>query len=344
MGKTALITGVSGQDGAYLSKLLAGKGYRVIGQVAPGAPARTERLAELGIAGEVEIVAFDLLASEETQNALDRLRPDELYNLAGPSSVAFSFAQPTLPLEVNAVAAARLLEASRLAIPEVRFFQPSTAEMFGAANSSPQNEDTPFLPRSPYAVAKLFSHWQTAIYREAYGVFAVRGIMFNHESPLRRRIFVTRKITAGLAEVKHGRRARISLGNLEAQRDWGFAGDYVAGMWLAMTQDKADDFVFASGRSTTVRRFAELTAECLGIALEWSGSGISEIGVDRRTGRTIIDIDAALFRPAELDATVGDSRKARERLEWSPATSLESLVAMMAEADERRTLENTLLD
>lgn len=344
MGKTAFITGVSGQDGAYLSKLLCGKGYRVIGQVAPGAPASTARLAELGVAGEVEIVTLDLLALEEMRDALNRLRPDELYNLAGPSSVAFSFAQPTLPLEVNAVAAARLLEASRLAVPGLRFFQPSTAEMFGAPNASPQNEDTPFRPRSPYAVAKLFSHWQTAIYREAYGVFAVRGIMFNHESPLRRRIFVTRKITAGLAEVKHGRRARLSLGNLEAQRDWGFAGDYVAGMWLAMTQSKPDDFVFATGRSATVRRFAELAAQCLGIALDWAGSGLAEIGVDRATGRTIIDIDASLFRPAELDATVGDPQKARQRLGWSPSTSLESIVAMMAEADERRTVENTPLD
>lgn len=344
MGKTALITGVSGQDGAYLSKLLCGKGYRVIGQVAPGAPPRTARLAELGIAGEVEIVALDLLALDDMRNALGRLRPDELYNLAGPSSVAFSFEQPTLPLEVNAVAAARLLEASRLAIPDVRFFQPSTAEMFGRANSSPQNEDTPFRPRSPYAVAKLLSHWQTVTYREAYGVFSVCGIMFNHELPLRRRVFVTRKITAGLAEVKHGRRARLSLGNLGARRDWGFAGDYVTGMWLAMTQSKADDFVFASGRSATVRRFAELAAECLGIAIEWSGSGLAEVGVDRRTGRTIIDIDPALFRPAELDATVGDPRKARERLGWTPSASLEFIVAMMAEADERRTLENTPLD
>ena len=213
------------------SKFLLGRGYRVLGQVPRCAPPRTARLTELGIVRDIEIVEMDLSDLAEMREKFDRIRPDELYNLAGSSSVAHSFDQPTIPLEINAVAAARLLEAARLAVPDVRLFQPSTAEMFGKTSSSPQDESTPFRPRSPYAVAKLFSHWQTVSYREAYKFFGVCGILFNHESPLRSRQFVTRKITAELAEVKHGRRDRMSLGNLEARRDWGFAGDYVEGMW-----------------------------------------------------------------------------------------------------------------
>ena len=262
MAKTALITGVSGQDGAYLSQLLLGHGYHVVGQVPRGRPPQSGRLAELGIDREIELLELDIFNLAEMRKNFDRIRPEELYNLAGPSSVAYSFEQPIMPLEVNAVAAARLLEAARLAIPNVRFFQPSTSEMFGNVKSSPQNESTEFRPRSPYAVAKLFSHWQTVSYREAYKFFGVcGGSLFNHESPLRSRKFVTRKITAELAEVKHGRRDRVSLGNLDARRDWGFAGDYVEGMWRALQQPEPDDYVLATGKSTSVRRLWNLLRE-----------------------------------------------------------------------------------
>jgi len=344
MTKTALITGVSGQDGAYLSKFLLERGYRVLGQVPCGSPPRTARLSELGISQDVEIVAIDLFDVEAMRRELTRFHPDEVYNLAGPSSVAFSFQRPTEPLEVNAVAAARLLEAVRLAAPDVHLFQPSTSEMFGSSGASPQNEATPFRPRSPYAAAKLFSHWQTVIYREAYGLFGVCGIMFNHESPLRSRQFVTRKITAGLAEIKHGRRDRLMLGNLEARRDWGFAGDYVEGMWCAVRHREPGDYVFATGTSTSVRRFVELAAGYLGMRLDWSGSDAAEVGIDHESGRTVIAIDPALYRPAELRETVGDARHARDVLKWSPSTKLEAIVGMMAEADEKRVIENRSLD
>jgi GDPmannose 4,6-dehydratase len=343
MAKIALITGVSGQDGAYLSKFLLERGYRVLGQVQHSAPPQMARLTELGIERDIEIVEMDLFNLTEMQKKLDLIRPDELYNLAGQSSVAHSFTQPTMPLEVNAVAAARLLEAARLAIPDVRFFQASSAEMFGKVSSSPQNESTPFRPCSPYGVARLFSHWQTVSYREAYKLFASCGILFNHESPLRGRQFVTRKITSELAQVKHGCRDRISLGNLNVRRDWGFAGDYVEGMWGALQQQKPDDYVFATGRSNSVRMFVELAAECLGILLEWSGSELAEVGIDRKTSRVVVDVNPAFFRSAEILETVGDAQRAYDKLGWSPVTDLPALVAMMATADERRLLDNRSL-
>jgi GDPmannose 4,6-dehydratase len=344
MARSALITGVSGQDGAYLSKLLLQRGYRIFGQVRRDMLPNKTRLAEIGIADEIEFVAIDLHDLDGIRRELERLQPHEIYNLAGPSSVASSFAQPMLALEVNAVAAARLLEAARLSTPQVRFFQASTSEMFGKVTTAPQSESTPFQPHSPYAVAKLFSHWQAVCYRQSYGFFAACGIMFNHESPLRPRRFVTRKITSELAEVKHGRRDRVALGNLDARRDWGFAGDYVEGMWRLLQQREPSDYVFATGVSNSVRRFAELAASCLGMPLEWSGSGVSEIGVDRRTGRVVIEVDPRLFRPVELWETVGDARRARQELGWSPSVDFEGLVTMMAIADERRLIENRLLE
>ncbi len=344
MARTALITGVSGQDGAYLSKLLLESGYRVIGQMRPGLSRVPKRLAAFGIEREVEFVELDLLDLAEMRVALERWRPDELYNLAGSSSVAQSFNYPTQPLEVNAVAAARLLEAARLVIPEVRFFQPSSSEMFGEVDSSPQDESTPFRPRSPYAVAKLFSHWQTISYRQAYKFFGVCGILFNHESPLRSRTFVTRKITAELAEIKHGRREPLMLGNLDARRDWGFAGDYVAGIWRALQRPEPDVYVFATGRATSIRRFVELAAESIGIPIEWSGTKSDEVGIDRSTGRRIVAIDPVFFRPAELRETVGDARYAREKLDWAPVVDLPELVAMMVSSDERRLIDNAPMD
>jgi len=344
MAKTALIAGVSGQDGAYLSQLLLGRGYRVFGQVRCDAAAGKARLLELGIARDIEFVVLDLLNINEMRRELDKLCPDEIYNLAGSSSVAQSFDQPMIAVEINALAAARLLEALRHANFACRFFQASTSEMFGNAIASPQNESTPFRPRSPYAVAKVFAHWQTVSYRESYNFFGACGIMFNHESPLRSRRFVTRKITAELTEVKHGRRQRILLGNLGIQRDWGYARDYVDGMWRILQQQKPGDFVLATGISTSVRTFAERAAATLGMPLEWSGHGPSEVGIDRKSSRTVIEVSPTLFRPAEVVATVGDARRARSELAWRPSVDINGLIAMMVEADERRLLENRPLD
>jgi GDPmannose 4,6-dehydratase len=344
MAKTALITGASGQDGAYLSQFLLKRGYRVLGQVRPDAARSDARLRELGIAQHVQLVKLDLFDVEAVRRAIDQYCPDEVYNLAGPSSVARSFEQPAEAIQVNALAAARLIEALRLTGRGVRFFQASTSEMFGSTTGAPQNEATPFRPRSPYAVAKLFAHWQTISYREAYSLFGTCGIMFNHESPLRQRRFVTRKVTAELAEVKHGRRERVLLGNLDVQRDWGFAHDFVEGMWLMLQQREPQDFVLATGRLTSVRRFVERAAETLSMRLRWSGEGISEVGIDEKSGGVIVAVDAALFRPAELTTTLGDAAHARATLSWRPSVDIEGLVAMMAEADERRLLENRPLD
>ena len=344
MAKTALITGVSGQDGAYLSQLLLERGYRVLGQVRHGAAACMARLLELGIAQDVEFLALDLFNINEMRRELDKLRPDEVYNLAGSSSVAQSFDQPMVAMEINAVAAARLLEALRHGGFGVRFFQTSSSEVFGNPVASPQDESTPFRPRSPYAVAKSFAHWQTVSYRESYNFFGACGILFNHESPLRPRRFVTRKITAELTEIKHRRRERILLGNLDIQRDWGYARDYVDGMWRILQQQEPRDFVLATGISTSVRTFAERAADALGMPLEWSGYGSSEVGIDRKSGRIVIEVSPALFRPAEVAATIGDASRARSELGWRPSVDINGLIAIMLAADERRLLENRPLD
>jgi GDPmannose 4,6-dehydratase len=336
----ALITGIGGQDGAYLAKFLLERGYRVIGQYCDGEKPRTERLDELGVTEHVELVGLDLFTVVGLRRALERLRPDEIYNLAGRSSVANSIDQPMWALDVNAVAVARLLEAARLSLTGVRFYQASSSEMFGAAVDSPQDETTPVRPRSPYAVSKAFSHWQTVSYRESYGFFGACGIMFNHESPLRGRQFVTRKITVGLAEIKHGRRDRLALGNLDIRRDWGFAGDYVGGMWLALQRPTASDYVFATGITTPLRRFIELAAAALEMRIDWSGTGMSEVGIDRKTGRAVVAVDPAFFRAADVAETVGDASRARRELGWRPTVDIEGLVTMMVAADERRLVDD----
>ena len=345
MSKTALITGASGQDGAYLSRLLLRKGYRVLGAVRRTAAPRMSRLIELGIENDVELVDFELIELTNMMRAIEQTKPDEIYNLAAQSFVGLSFEQPIYTAEIDALGVSRLLEAIRTVKPDIRFYQASTSEMFGkvADPSKLQSESTSFHPRSPYGVAKLFAHWLTINYRESYGFFGACGILFNHESPLRGREFVTRKITAGLAEVKHGRRDTLALGNLEAKRDWGFAGDFVEGMWQMLQQPKADDYVLATGTTTTVRRFIELAAERLGFAVEWSGKAEQEQGIDRKTGKTIVRIDPQFYRPAEVDVLIGDASKAKKKLSWIPATDLAQLVTMMAEADDRRVRENRLL-
>jgi GDPmannose 4,6-dehydratase len=336
MAKTALVTGISGQDGAYLAKLLLEKGYRVVGTRRPGASSPAVRLEYFDIHRDVELLECALLEESDIVNALEKCRPDEVYNLAAQSVVANSFKMPIYTIEVDGVAVARLVEAVRTVDPKIRFYQASSSEMFGNAPGASQDETTPFHPRSPYGVAKLLGHAIAVNYRESYAQFCVCGILFNHESPLRGRDYVTRRITLGLAGVKHGRNEVLALGNLDARRDWGFAGDYMEGVWRIVQQDVADDFVLATGKGTTVRAFAGMAGKFFGFDLEWSGTGVNEIGVDRRTGKTIVKIDAKLYRPADIDASVGSPRKAQAKLNWQHKVAVEELAAMMAEADDRR--------
>jgi GDPmannose 4,6-dehydratase len=336
VAKTALITGINGQDGAYLARLLLEKGYRVAGGMRRSSLRNLGRLEELGIAGHVELIDLDLFEATNILRAMERLRPDEVYNLAAQSFVAVSFEQPLYTAEIDALGPVRLLEALRQQGGGVRFYQASTSEMFGKAQSSPQNEATPFYPRSPYGVAKLYAHWMTVNYRESYGMHASSGLLFNHESPLRGIDFVTRKITHGLAQVRHGRAPVLRLGNLNARRDWGFAGDYVRGMWQMLQQPEPEDYVLATGEARTVREFVECAAAPLGFDIVWQGRAEQETGTDRRSGRRIVEVDPAFYRPAEVDFLVGDSSKARARLGWAPEVDFAGLVAMMAEADDRR--------
>ena len=341
MTKTALITGIIGQDGAYLARFLLEKGYRVVGGRRRSSGGATPRLHELQIADDVVLVDFDLAEVTNILRALDRVKPDEIYNLAAQSFVGLAFEQPIYTADSNAIGALRILEAMRQAVPAARFYQASTSEMFGKAQATPQDETTPFYPRSPYGIAKLFAHWATINYRESYGLHASSGILFNHESPLRSREFVTRKITWSLARIRHGELDTLALGNLDASRDWGFAGDYVEGMWLMLQQDKPQDFVLATAETHTVRGFVEAAAARLGFAVEWSGSGPLETGIDRRSGKTIVRVSPALYRPADVDSLVGRPQKAQEILGWQRKIGFDALVTLMVEADDRRVRDGS---
>jgi GDPmannose 4,6-dehydratase len=344
MAGTALITGITGQDGAYLSRLLLDKGYRVVGAFRRGASLNLWRLNELGIEeSDIEFIPFELLEYANLRRVIEETAPEELYNLGAQSFVGISFEQPLFTTDVNALGVTRMLEAIREVNPGVRFYQASTSEMYGKVQAVPQNELTPFYPRSPYAVAKLYAHWITVNYRESYNLFACAGILFNHESPLRGIEFVTRKITAGLARIREGQQDVLELGNLDAKRDWGFAGDYVEGMWLMLQQDQPDDYVLATGVTTSVRSFCELAAEALGFQLEWEGECQDTRGIDRRSGKTIIRINPKNYRPAEVDLLIGDPSKARAKLGWTSKTSLPKLVETMAEADLRRVRAGQVL-
>jgi GDPmannose 4,6-dehydratase len=333
VGKTALLTGITGQDGAYLAKFLLEKGYRVIGGLRRSSSGAMPRLHALQVAKHVEFVDFDLAEITNILRALEKSKPDEIYNLAAQSFVGLSFEQPIYTSDVDGIGPLRILEAVRQVLPAARFYQASTSEMFGKAQAFPQDEATPFYPRSPYGFAKLLAHWATVNYRESYGIGASSGILFNHESPLRGREFVTRKITASLAEIRRGELEVLELGNLDAQRDWGFAGDYVEGMWLMLQQARAQDFVLATGERHSVRQFAEIAASRLGFDLEWSGAGVDERGVDRRSGKTIVRVNPAFYRPAEVDALVGSPKKAEDVLGWRRRVGFAELVSMMVEAD-----------
>ncbi|WP_460452164.1 GDP-mannose 4,6-dehydratase [Alsobacter sp. SYSU BS001988] len=336
MAKTALVTGITGQDGAYLAKRLLQQGYRVVGAYRRSASVNRGRLAELGVENEIEFMEFDLFEFGNILRCIEKARPAEIYNLGAQSFVGTSFEQPIYTGEIDALGVTKILEAIRIVDPKIRFYQASTSEMFGKVQAVPQKEDTPFYPRSPYGVAKLYAHWITVNYRESYGIHACSGILFNHESPLRGREFVTRKITSTMAGIAAGSGETLQLGNMDAKRDWGFAGDYVDGMARMLQTDAPDDFVLATNRTTTVRRFVELTAEALGVKLAWEGEGENTKALDPATGKTVVAVDPRFFRPAEVDLLIGDPSKAKEKLGWAPQTSLEELVVMMAEADARR--------
>src|SRR5882672_569435 len=329
--KTAVITGVTSQDGSYLAELLLDKGYEVIGVVRRTSHDSYERIGHL--LDRVHVVAADLLDQHSLTSVIRDARPQEVYNLAAQSFVPTSWTQPVLTGEFTALGVTRLLEAVRLAGPEARVYQASSSEMFGKAAETPQRETTPFYPRSPYGVAKLYGHWITVNYREAYGLFACSGILFNHESPIRGETFVSRKITRGLARIHEEIDECLYLGNLGARRDWGHARDYVRAQWLMLQQPLPDDFVIASGEQHSVRDFVVRAGERLKMRIEWRGEGLDEQGIDGRTGKVVVRVDARYFRPAEVDALLGDASKARSVLGWKPEIGFDALVTEMVEQD-----------
>ena len=336
-GKVALITGVTGQDGSYLARLLLDKGYEVHGLDRPDATSNTERIQDLcdGAHPRFALHHGDVTETTELVRLLRDVKPAELYNLAAQSHVQVSFGTPLSTANINALGALRLLEVIRLLGQErnIRFYQASTSEMFGRAREVPQNESTPFYPRSPYAVAKLYAHWTVVNYREAHGLHASNGILFNHESPVRGEKFVTRKITRAAAAISLGQQDLLELGNLDAFRDWGHARDYVEGMWMMLQQEEPDDYVLATGVATQVRTFVEWAFDDVGIAIEWKGEGVDEKGYDSRTGALRVAVDPRFFRPAEVDLIVGDATKAITRLGWSPKVSARELAREMVSAD-----------
>lgn len=329
----AFITGITGQDGAYLARLLLEKGYEVHGGVRRISQPETARLEWLGIADRVRLHDFDLTESSSILRIIRALQPDEVYNLAAQSFVGASWELPVYTAKADGLAVVEILEALRLFAPQARFYQASTSEMFGLVQEVPQRETTRLYPRSPYGVAKTYGHYITMNYRESFGLHASSGILFNHESPLRGKEFVTRKITRALAKLARGGAEPVVLGNLDARRDWGFAGDYVEAMWLMLQQPQADDYVVATGVTTQIRDFVRYAARALEIEPEFEGEGIREHAVDRRTGRRILEVSEQFFRPAEVELLVGDASRAREKLGWVPKVGVQELAALMARAD-----------
>ena len=335
---TAVITGITGQDGAYLAALLLDKGYRVFGAYRRTSSVNFWRIEELGIDRHpnLQLQEFDLTDSGSCMRLLQATRPREVYNLAAQSFVGASFDQPLATSEITGIGALHLLEAIRIVDPSIRFYQASTSEMFGKAQAFPQVESTPFYPRSPYGVAKLYAHWMTINYRETYNLFACSGILFNHESPLRGREFVTRKITDAVAKIKLGKLDCLELGNLDAKRDWGYAKEYVDGMWRMLQADAPDTYVLATNRTETVRDFATMAFQAAGYRIEWRGCGQQEIGVDAASGKTLVQVSPTFYRPSEVALLIGDAGKAKAQLGWSASTTLEALCQMMVQADLRR--------
>lgn len=340
--KTALITGITGQDGAYLARLLLDKGYRVVGSMRRTSGIGTWRLQELDVLGDIEFTSMELTEESNVRAVLEKVKPDEIYNLAAQSFVGDSFTQPIYTAQVTGIGALRLLEAVRAVIPSAKFYQASTSEMFGKAQQVPQNENTPFYPRSPYGTAKLFAHWAVVNYREAFGLHCCSGILFNHESPLRGVEFLPRKVTLGVAKYAVRGEGPLRVGNLEAKRDWGHAADYVDAMWRMLQLTAQTDFVIATGSTHTVRQFIEMAAGACGIALDWQGRGRDEVAIDATTGKVVVAVDPAYYRPAEVDLLVGDPALAKQVLDWSPSVQLGALVAEMVEADMQRVSSNRI--
>lgn len=338
MTKTAIVTGISGQDGAYLAENLLGRGYTVYGTYRRTSSVNFWRIDELGISGHpgLKLVEYDLTDMGSAIRLIETSEATEVYNLAAQSFVGVSFDQPITTGQITGLGAAYLLEAIRTVNCDIRFYQASTSEMFGKVQAIPQTEETPFYPRSPYGVAKLYAHWLTVNYRESFGIFGTSGILFNHESPLRGREFVTRKITDTIAKIALGKAERLELGNLDAKRDWGYAKDYVEGMRLMLQHDVPDTYVLATNRTETVRSFVELAFRHVGIDIDWSGKDETEIGTDRSTGKVLVRVNPAFYRPAEVDLLIGDPAKARNELGWEPSVQLEELAALMMDADMRR--------
>ncbi len=336
--KRALITGITGQDGAYLAQILLEKGYHVTGTFRRSSSVNFWRIEELGIQAHpnLNLVEYDLTDLSSSIRLIESSKPDEVYNLAAQSFVGVSFEQPVTTASITGLGAVNLLEAIRIINPKIRFYQASTSEMFGKVQAIPQVEDTPFYPRSPYGVAKLYAHWMTVNYRESYGIFGSSGILFNHESPLRGREFVTRKITDSVAKIVLNKLDVLELGNLDAKRDWGYAKEYVEGMWRILQADEPDTFVLATNRTETVRDFVAMAFKGAGINVEFTGEGENEVGHCARTGKALVRVSPKFYRPAEVDLLIGDPAKAKSVLGWEPKTTLEELCQMMVDADLRR--------
>ncbi len=336
--KKAIITGITGQDGAYLTQLLLEKDYEVFGTYRRTSSVNFWRLEELGVQNHpnLTLVEYDLTDQANSIRMVADINPDEIYNLAAQSFVGVSFEQPLATAHITGLGCVHLLEAIRIVNPKIKFYQASTSEMFGEVQEIPQKESTPFYPRSPYGVAKLYAHWMVVNYRESYGIFASSGILFNHESPLRGQEFVTRKITDSVAKIKLGLLDCMELGNMDAKRDWGFAKDYVEGMYLMLQADKADTYVLATNRTETVRDFVTMAFKGAGIEVEFKGSTENEIAINKATGETVVRVNPKFYRPAEVELLIGDPQKAKDELGWEPKCTLEELCSMMVKEDLRR--------
>jgi len=336
--KTAVITGITGQDGAYLTELLLGKGYTVYGTYRRTSSVNFWRLEELGVENHpnLHLVEYDLTDLSSSIRLLQHSGATEVYNLAAQSFVGVSFEQPITTAEITGIGPVNLLEAIRIVNPKIKFYQASTSEMFGKVQAIPQIESTPFYPRSPYGVAKLYAHWMTINYRESYNIFATSGILFNHESPLRGREFVTRKITDSVAKIKLGKLPVLELGNIDAKRDWGYAKDYVEGMWRMLQANEPDTFVLGTNRTETVRDFVTMAFKATGVDIDWKGRDEQEQGFDAKTGKVLVKINPKFYRPAEVELLIGNPAKAKATLGWEPKTTLEELCRMMVVADLAR--------
>lgn len=336
--KKAIITGITGQDAAYLAELLLEKGYEVYGTYRRTSSVNFWRIEELGIQNHenLHLVEYDLTDQANSVTMVQKIQPDEIYNLAAQSFVGVSFEQPLATAHITGLGCVHLLEAIRIINPKIRFYQASTSEMFGDVQEIPQKETTPFWPRSPYGAAKMYAHWMVVNYRESYDMFASSGILFNHESPLRGREFVTRKITDSVAKIKLDKLDCIELGNMDAKRDWGFAKDYIEGMYLMLQADKPDTYVLATNRTETVRDFVTMSFKAAGFEIEFKGSGEKEIAVDKNSGKTVVKVNPKFYRPAEVDLLIGNPQKAKDDLGWEPKCTLEELCAMMVKEDLRR--------